>query len=51
VAEAAWDEMGAGKATTEVAPFWRVIDPKSPLAKKLRAGPQWLEQQRLAEQA
>jgi hypothetical protein len=27
-----------------------VIDPKSPLAKKLRAGPQWLEQQRLAEQ-
>jgi hypothetical protein len=51
VAEAAWDEMGAGKATNEVAPFWRVIDPKSPLAKKLRAGPQWLEQQRLAEQA
>ncbi len=51
VAEAAWDEMGAGKATTEVAPFWRVIDPKSPLAKKLRAGVQWLEQQRRAEQA
>jgi hypothetical protein len=51
VAEAAWDEMGGGRATTEVAPFWRVIDPKSPLAKKLRAGPQWLEQQRLAEQA
>jgi hypothetical protein len=51
VAEAAWDEMGGGKATTEVAPFWRVIDPKSPLAKKLRAGVQWIEQQRLAEQA
>jgi hypothetical protein len=51
VAEAAWDEMGAGKATTDVAPFWRVIDPKSPLAKKLRAGVQWIEQQRLAEQA
>jgi hypothetical protein len=50
VAEAAWDEIGAGKATTDVAPFWRVIDPKSPLAKKLRAGPQWLEQLRLAEQ-
>lgn len=49
VAEAAWDEIQAGKATTEVAPFWRVIDPKSPLAKKLRAGSQWIEQQRLAE--
>jgi hypothetical protein len=51
VAEAAWDEMGGGKTTSDVAPFWRVIDPKSPLAKKLRAGVQWLEQQRLAEQA
>jgi hypothetical protein len=51
VAEAAWDEIGAGKATTEVAPFWRVIDPKSPLAKKLRAGVQWIEQHRLVEQA
>jgi hypothetical protein len=51
VAEAAWDEICGGKATTDVAPFWRVIDPKSPLAKKLRAGVQWIEQQRLAEQA
>jgi len=50
VAEAAWDEIEAGKATTDVAPFWRVIDPKSPLAKKLRAGAEWIEQQRLAEQ-
>jgi len=49
VAEAAWDEIEAGKATTDVAPFWRVIDPKSPLAKKLRAGGKWIEQQRLAE--
>jgi hypothetical protein len=51
IAEAAWDEIGGGKTTTDVAPFWRVIDPKSPLAKKLRAGVQWIEQQRLAEQA
>jgi hypothetical protein len=49
LAEAAWDEMEAGRPATEVAPFWRVIDPKSPLAKKLRAGGQWIEQQRLAE--
>jgi hypothetical protein len=51
VAEAAWDEIEAGKPATEVVPFWRVVDPKSPLAKKLRAGSQWIEQQRLAEAA
>jgi hypothetical protein len=49
VAEAAWDEMEAGVPVSEVAPFWRVIDPKSPLAKKLRAGGAWIEQQRAAE--
>ncbi len=51
VAEAAWDELISGKSVTELAPFWRVVDPKSPLAKKLRAGSQWIEQQRLAEAA
>jgi hypothetical protein len=51
VSEAAWDELNSGKSVTEVAPFWRVVDPKSPLAKKLRAGSQWIEQQRLAEAA
>jgi hypothetical protein len=50
VAEAAWDEIEAGKPATQVAPFWRVVDPKSPLAKKLRAGADWIKQQRLAEQ-
>ena len=49
VAEVAWDELESGTAITEVAPFWRVVDPKSPLAKRLRAGPHWIEQQRLAE--
>lgn len=49
VAEAAWDDIEAGKATTEVAPFWRVVEPGSPLAKKLRAGSAWIAQQRLAE--
>ena len=49
VAEVAWDQIEAGTPVTEVAPFWRVVDPKSPLAKKLRAGPQWIEQQRHAE--
>jgi hypothetical protein len=49
VAEAAWDEIEAGKPATQVTPFWRVVDPASPLAKKLRAGPQWIQQQRAAE--
>ncbi|KNZ32226.1 MAG: hypothetical protein AD742_13880 [Methylibium sp. NZG] len=49
VAEAAWDDIEAGRSAGEVAPFWRVVDPASPLAKKLRAGSQWIEQQRLAE--
>ncbi|HZF78428.1 MAG TPA: hypothetical protein VEZ89_01440, partial [Rubrivivax sp.] len=51
VAEAAWDELESGKDISQVAPFWRVVDPKSPLAKKLRAGSAWIEQQRLAEKA
>jgi hypothetical protein len=49
VSEAAWDEIEAGTPVTEVTPFWRVVDPKSPLAKKLRAGSGWIEQQRAAE--
>jgi len=49
VAEAAWDEIEAGTPISEVAPFWRVVDPQSPLARKLRAGGAWIEQQRLAE--
>jgi hypothetical protein len=51
VAEAAWDDIEAGVPVTEVAPFWRVVDPGSPLARKLRAGPAWIEHQRAAEQA
>lgn len=51
VAEAAWDDIEAGTPATEVAPFWRVVEPGSPLAKKLRAGSAWIEQQRAAEQA
>lgn len=31
-------------------PFWRVIDPKSPLAKKLSCGPNYIERMRLQEQ-
>jgi hypothetical protein len=51
VAEAAWDRIESGADTADVAPFWRVVEPGSPLAKKLRAGSAWIEQQRAAEQA
>jgi hypothetical protein len=46
-AEVALENMAAGK--DEVAPFWRVVEPKSPLAKKLSCGPEWIAQQRAAE--
>jgi hypothetical protein len=36
--EVALEQMQAGAA--EVTPFWRVVDPKSPLAKKLSCGPE-----------
>jgi hypothetical protein len=51
VAEVAWDEIEAGTPASQVAPFWRVVDPQSPLAKKLRAGSAWIAQQRAAERA
>lgn len=49
VAEAAWDAIEAGVPVTAVAPFWRVVEPGSPLAKKLRAGSEWIRRQREVE--
>lgn len=49
IAEAAWDEHLEGKAIKECTPFWRAIDPKSPLAKKLRCGPEFLREMQGAE--
>ena len=51
VAEVALEELAEGADIAEVAPFWRVIDPKSPLAKKLSCGPDWIRAQRAAEQS
>lgn len=48
-AETATDEMEAGKKPAAVTPFWRVIDPASPLAKKLRLGPDFIRAQRAVE--
>lgn len=49
LAETAWDELHAGKSAHEVTPFWRVIEPGSAIAKKLRAPDAWLRDQRHAE--
>jgi hypothetical protein len=34
---------------TEITPFWRVIEPNSPLSKKLSFGQEFILQQRKAE--
>lgn len=49
VAEAAHEQLSNGKASTKVAPFWRVVDEKSPLNKKLSFGPEFIHQQRKKE--
>lgn len=49
LAEAAWDDLNAGKGVRDVTPFWRVIEPGSAIAKKLRATETWLREQRQAE--
>jgi hypothetical protein len=50
-AEAALEEMNAGKPASAITPFWRLIDEKSPLAKKLSCGPAFIARMRKAEGA
>ena len=49
VAEAAYEEYENGKPLNKIAPFWRVIDEKSPTAKKLSFGTAFLLEQRRLE--
>jgi hypothetical protein len=49
LAEAAWNYLLAGKGAYEVTPFWRVVEPGSVIARKLRATDAWLRNQRQAE--
>jgi hypothetical protein len=49
VAEAAWEQIEAGKDLDDVVPFWRVIEPGSTLAKKLRVDSRWIAMQREVE--
>lgn len=49
VAEAAYEEYGAGKIPGKIAPFWRMIDRKAPVAKKLSFGTDFIAEQRAKE--
>lgn len=49
VAEAAYEELQAGKDIDDVAPFWRIITPKMKVAEKLVCGVEFIEKQRILE--
>lgn len=50
VSEIALEELAAGSRTDQVTPFWRVVDPSSPLASRLSCGSEWIRATRNAEQ-
>lgn len=49
IAEVTLEDLENGAKIEEVAPFWRVIDAKSPLASKISCGREWIAAARLAE--
>ncbi len=49
VAEAAWEEIQAGKDPEQVTPFWRAIEPESSVAKKLACSSAFIEHMRKLE--
>lgn len=51
VAERALEQLHDGAPIEEVAPFWRVIDPGSPLARRIPGAPEFIAEQRRAEGA
>lgn len=48
-AEFAWEQLEAGTPLEAVAPFWRLIEPSAPLAKRLRCGNEFVRGLREAE--
>ena len=48
-AEAALEEMEDGKPVEKITPFWRLIDEKSPIAKKLSCGTAFVAKMRRSE--
>lgn len=51
VAEATLEDLAAGKSVSELVPFWRVIEEKSPIAAKLSCGAEFIRTQRELERA
>jgi hypothetical protein len=49
VAERAFEQLQNGLPEKDVTPFWRVIDLKMPLAKKLSFGTEFIREKRSAE--
>lgn len=49
VAEVAWDELEEGADPKDVTPFWRIVEPESKLAKKLRCGTEYIARMRQFE--
>ena len=49
VAEAAYEEYLAGKPLKKTTPFWRMIDSKTPVAKKLTFDTAFIKEQRAKE--
>jgi hypothetical protein len=49
VSEAAIDEMTAGARPEAVTPFWRIVDPKGPIAKKLSCAQNFVADMRRKE--
>lgn len=49
VAEAALEDIAAGKQPAEATPFWRIVEPASPLAQKLSCGPEFVAHMRAME--
>jgi hypothetical protein len=51
VAEYTWEEFNRTGSTQDLAPFWRVVESNSPMAKKLNFDPAGIElQQELEKQ-
>ena len=49
VSEAAYERYLETQSTEGITPFWRVVAPQAPLAKKLRCGKEFIEEQRKKE--
>lgn len=49
IAEKALIELQHGKAINKVAPFWRLVEPDSKIAKKLEIDSHWIQLQRELE--